>query len=88
MTKCTCDKPKKCDRCWPASRISRCDRSLIYNQPEVQKSPNAQLVEQETLVGAVNGVSVVMESLDRNAEIAAAAADAQSIKTQPLHHLL
>ena len=44
--------------------------------------------EQETLVGAVNGVSAVMESLDRNAEIAAAAADAQSIETQPLHQPL
>jgi hypothetical protein len=43
---------------------------------------------QETLVGAVNGVSAVMESLDRNAEIAAAAADAQSIKTPPLYHPL
>jgi hypothetical protein len=39
-------------------------------------------------VGAVNGVSAVMESLDRNAEIAAAAADAQSIETQPLHQPL
>jgi hypothetical protein len=38
--------------------------------------------EQETLVGAVNGVSAVMESLDRNAEIAAAAADSQSINNR------
>ena len=42
---------------------------------------------QETLKSAVNGVAVVLESLDRNAELAAAAADAQGTEKQ-IHPLL